>query len=141
MPLLYFLMEISWSTELCYRLIFLSTCNFWRYSSIENKKIGPSLFLLNNFNHQFYQSDLSLLVMVRNFYWSNLTVLFMVTKVSTTNKVQLNFVMIKSTGNLDWKKLIRKDIIFFRNEFSPIVKFVVTLCSKWGALFFAQIEI
>ena len=37
---------------------------------------GPSMYLLNNFNHQIYPTDLLILYAARNFLLSNLPILF-----------------------------------------------------------------
>ena len=37
---------------------------------------GPSMYLLNNFNHQIYPTDLLILYAARNFLLSNLLILF-----------------------------------------------------------------
>ena len=56
------------------------------------------MFLPKNVNHQIYWSDLPVIFIARYFYLSSLSVLFMVKNISTTQKVQLKFVTMKSTG-------------------------------------------
>jgi len=57
--------------------------------------------LLNNFNHQIYFSDLQVVFTCRYFYLSSLLILFTVKNISTTQKVQLKFATMKSTGIFD----------------------------------------
>ena len=60
--------------------------------------LGPSMFLPKNFNHQIYQSDLPVLLMVRNFYWSNLLVLF------TVRRFDRSFLVHKAISKLEGPK-------------------------------------
>ena len=61
--------------------------------------------LLKNLNHQIYWSDIPVIFTSRQFYLSSLSVLFMVKNISTTQKVQLKFATMKSTGILAVKTI------------------------------------